>query len=194
MAMAAERSGRLFNAAFGSMAEEARKWATDVSSSLKVNQRDVEKAAAGFQLMFDNMGVGSEQAVQMTKDLTELGSKLEIIYGLNSGEGAQQLMSGLSGQGESLRKFGIIVKETAVEEYALRQGWIQHGQKLNEVGRAYVSYRLIMEQSKKATEGLAGVEKDLGEQRRRAKDEWNKIKEIIGTGLSPHDRIDLSHA
>ncbi len=185
MAAAAERSSRIFNMAFGSMAEEARKWVTSTSTSLKVQQSDIEKTSAAFKTMFDNMGFDSRQAVAMSKSLTTLGTELDIVYGLAEGEGADKLRMGIMGMGRSLQSLNIVINDTMVEEYALREGWIQHGQKLTETGQAYARYNLILEQSKKVQDGLKEASKGYSEQLRQLKTNYGEVKESLGQALMP---------
>jgi hypothetical protein len=185
MAAAAERSGRIFNMAFGSMVEESRKWAASVSGSLKVHQSDVEKTAASFKTLFDNMGLDARQSVEMAKGLTRLGTELEIVYGLAEGEGASRLHAGIMGMGRSLQSLNIVINDTMVQEYGLRQGWIQQGQKLSEAGQAAARYNLIMEQSEKVHKNLGEATKGYSEQLRRLETNWGEVKETIGKALMP---------
>jgi len=185
MAAAAERSGRLFNMAFGSMAEEARKWAASVSGSLKVDRDDVEKTAASFKTLFDNVGFGGRQATEMAEGLTKLGTELEIVYGLAEGEGASRLHSGIVGMGRSLQSLNIVINDTMVQEYGLRQGWIQQGQKLSEAGEQAARFYLIMEQGKKVHDNLGEATKGYSEQLRQLKVEMKEVKQSLGEGLLP---------
>ncbi len=181
IADAADRTARLFNVAFGGMAQEAGRWAKATAGALRMQEDEVRRAAARFQIMFENMGLGAETAAQMARDLTELGGVFQRL----DTEALPKIESGMVGYTRSLRDLGIVIQDTQVQQYALQKGWIEQGQTLSDSGRAYVTYRLILEQTGKALEAVSDIQQTYGEQTRRLGVNIAETKQAIGEGLTP---------
>jgi len=181
----ADRAARMFNTAFGDMADSARAWAGSVAQSMKVGESDVERASARFKFLFDNMGASAQTSTQMSEDVTELALRLSVLNRIPVDEVFSKLQSGMMGNTRGLRELGVAINETTLEEYALQKGWMTSGQKLSELGRAYVTYRMVMEQTARSTKSLAEANMTYGEQTRQLGTNLKEIEEAIGEGLAP---------
>lgn len=155
MAMDAVESENLFEVSMGNMAETARKWSQDISSSLKMNEYEVRKNVATFNVMLGSMGLTEQQAYDMSTGMTQLAYDMASFYNLPAEQAFQKLRSGISGEVEPLKQLGIIVSDNQVKTYAYINGIAQQGQEMTEQQKIMARYGLIMQSTGKAQGDLA---------------------------------------
>lgn len=155
MAMDAVESENLFSVSMGDMADSARSWSEDLRKTLGLNSYELRKNVGMFNAMFSSMGMGKQAAFDMSTGLTKLAYDMASFYNLKPEEAIQKLQAGISGETEPLKRLGIVINETTVQQYALQQGWIKQGQTLTEQQKIQARFNLIMEQTKQAQGDLA---------------------------------------
>ncbi len=184
-AMAAEESENLFRVSMGDSAAATKAWSQTMSQALGLNQYEVRRNVATFNVMFESMGTGAEKANAMAKGLTQLAYDMASFYNLRPEEAFQKLQAGITGEVEPLKRLGIIVNETRTKEFALRQGWIQHGETLSETGKLYARYGLIMQDTAKAQGDLERTADSATNTERRLAAQWEQSKIVLGETLLP---------
>ncbi len=182
---AMERQERIFRAAFGGMSRDAATWARTMSDAMGVSRERIMEAGSGFKILLDNMGLAGERSTDLAMRLTEVGSKLDQVYGLPAGEAARAIEGGLAGMGQQLRQLGIIVDDVAVRDYALRQGWITDIEKLSRLGETQARVNLIMEQASRITRDALPGTRNYTEAVERYNKAFSDLKVTIGTDLLP---------
>lgn len=155
MAMDAVESENLFEVSMGNMAGTARKWSVDISKSLGLNEYEVRKNVATFNVMLGSMGLTEQQAYSMSTGLTKLAYDMASFYNLKPEEAFEKLRAGISGETEPLKALGINISETAVKTYALQQGIAKQGQEMSEQEKITARFGLIMQSTSKAQGDLA---------------------------------------
>lgn len=155
MAMDAVESENLFTVSMGNMGDSARTWSEELRAQLGLNDYEVRKNVATFNVMFDSMGLNEQAAFDMSKGLTQLAYDMASFYNLKPEEAFQKLQSGISGEIEPLKRLGIVINETAVQTYAYTHGIASQGAELTEQEKIMARYNLIMEQTSKAQGDLA---------------------------------------
>lgn len=181
----AAESENLFTVSLQDNATAARGWSRDVGEALRLNQYTLRENVGTLNAMFDSLGLGAEHAYEMSKALTVLSRDMASFYNQRPDEAFQKLQAGISGEVEPLKRLGIVVNETTVKEFALRQGWIQHGQTLSEVGKIYARYGVIVEQTEKAQGDLARTADSAANVQRSLTEAWQEQKVLIGQELLP---------
>jgi|GEM_PF-3558715 len=155
MASDVVESENLFEVSMGSMGKAARQWSIDLSKALGLNQYEVRKTLATFNVMLGSMGFSEEAAYSMAKGLTQLSYDMSSFYNLKPEQAFEKLQSGISGEIEPLKQLGILVSDTIIQQWALQHGWIREGQQLSENQKILARYNVIMEATRKAQGDLA---------------------------------------
>jgi len=181
----AAESDNLFRMSLGDSADAVSSWSRDISQALGLNDVQVRSNIGTYKLMLESMGLTETGAISMGKSLTQLAYDMASFRNINPTEAFGKIQSGLTGEVEPLKKLGIIVNETSVQEYALRQGWIQHGEQLSEVGKIYARFGLIMQQTQKDQGDLARTADSAANQERRLQAQWEQARIALGQALLP---------
>ena len=82
-------------------------------------------AAGGFGALFRAMSVGEPQSAEMSTTLTQLAADLGAFYNTSADDAILALKSGLVGESEPLRRFGVNLNEARISAEALRLGLVK---------------------------------------------------------------------
>jgi len=155
MAIDAVESENLFEVSMGRMAKAAREWSEEMSAALGLNAFEVRKMVGTFDVMTKSLGVGEEEAFEMSKALTKLAQDMASFFNLRPEEAFQKLQSGITGEIEPLKRLGVVVNETITNQTAYNRGIAEYGAKLTEAQKVQARYLAIMEQTSAAQGDLA---------------------------------------
>jgi hypothetical protein len=95
-------SESLFAVSMKGMADDAREWSDDLSASLGLNAYSLRKNVGIFNTMFRSMGLGEQEAYNMSTGLTELAEDMASFYNIDSEEAFTKLRAGITGETEPL--------------------------------------------------------------------------------------------
>lgn len=185
MAMDAVESENLFEVSMGKMANSARQWSEQMSKSLGLNAYEVRKNVGTYNAMLTSMGMTEKQALNMSESMTKLAYDMASFYNLKPDEAFYKLRAGISGEAEPLKRLGILINDTTIQQYAWTHGIAKHGQKLTEQQKVLARYGAIMEQTKKAQGDLARTMNSPTNQLRIMKSQLQETAIKFGLVLIP---------
>lgn len=132
-------------AVFGANASEIQKWAKTTSTSFGVSQQAALEAAGTYGNLFKAFGLSDTQATKMSKSLVELAADMASFNNVPIEDALLALRSGLSGETEPLKKFGVALNDQRLKEEALRLGLIKTTKGVLPVAiKTQAAYALIM--------------------------------------------------
>lgn len=140
----------LFTVSMGNMEESARNWSKEMKASLGVSEYGARKNIATFNVMLGSMGLSEKGAYDMSKGLAQLTYDMASFYNLKPEIAFEKLQSGISGEVEPLKRLGIVVNETTIKQFALKNGLIKSGQQMSETQKIIARYGAILEATSKA--------------------------------------------
>jgi hypothetical protein len=132
-------------AVFRENATEVEAWAKTASKSFGQSQASALEAAGTFGNLFQAFGIGLEPATEMSMTLTELASDLASFNNTSVQEAIEALRSGLSGETEPLKRYGVALTDARLKQEALGLGLISDVKKpLDAAAKSQAAYSLIM--------------------------------------------------
>lgn len=185
LAMEAIESDNLFSVAMGDMAADGTAFSKQLREQFGLNEYAIRKQLGTFFQMTSTMGLTKNQALELSKGFTQLGYDMASFYNLSPEEAFEKLQSGISGEIEPLKRLGIVITEDMVKQYALSQGLITQGEELNQAGKTWVRYQLIMQQTKNAQGDLARTMDSPTNKLRIMMDRAKLLVTQLGMGLMP---------
>lgn len=147
---------------FGTSATEVQKWSQTSATSMGMSQQAALEAAGTYGNLAIALGLPPAQAAKMSTSLVTLAGDLASFNNVPVGDALEALRSGLTGEAEPLRRFGVSISQTRVEAEALRLGLAKAPVDMGKVGLA--SKRLEIAQA-----GLAKAIKSHGQNSTEAK-------------------------
>jgi len=173
------------NIVFGKSAHEVEAWAGTTARSIGVSKQQAIEAAGTFGNLFQAMGLGQEAATDMSMSVVTLGADLAAFNNFDPTETLLALRSGLSGEMEPLKKFGVAMNEAAMSSMAMTMGLGDNIQLLTEAEKIQVRYNIIMEQTKTAHGNAAATIGDLAGANRSLQAQIEDVSAAMGERLLP---------
>ena len=115
-AMDSIESDSMFDTVFGSLANDVRQWSEELQSTLGLNGYAIRENVATLYNMIQSMGLASNEALNLSKDMTLLAEDMASFYNLNSSEAFNKIRAGLTGETEQLKQLGILVDEKTIQQ------------------------------------------------------------------------------
>lgn len=159
------------NAVFKTQATEVAKWAKTTSTSFGVSTRSALEAAGTYGNLFQAFGIGQGESAKMSMRLVELAADMASFNNVPIDDALTALRSGLSGETEPLKRFGVALNDVRLRQEALNLG-IYNGQGVLTVAqKSQAAYALILRDTAlqqgdvaRTAGGLANQKKFLGAQ------------------------------
>lgn len=108
-------------------------FAKTAATSIGQSRQQALEATATFGNLFRAMGTGPKQAANLSTHLVTLAGDLASFNNVSPQEALEALRSGIVGEVEPLRKFGVNLSQTAIQAKALATGIVQPTKNLAEI-------------------------------------------------------------
>jgi hypothetical protein len=178
---------------FGEGASEVEKFGASAAQNLGISNQAALEAAGTYGNLFQAFGLGQGEAQKMSTNLVQLAADMASFNNTSIDQAITALRSGLSGETEPLKRFGVALSEVRLKEEALRMGLIKTTSGTLPVAiKSQAAYALIMRDTalaqgdySRTADGTANTMKTL-----QAKIEDAKV--ALGEALMPAFRAVLA--
>jgi hypothetical protein len=171
---------------FGDGAAAVEAWGKTAADSMGISNQAALEAAGTYGNLFQAFGLGQGESQKMSTSLVQLASDMASFNNTSVDDAILALRSGLSGETEPLKKFGVAMNEARLKTEALSLGLIKStSDALTPAAKAQAAYALIMKDTAlsqgdyaRTADGTANTMKTL-----QAKMEDAKV--ALGDALMP---------
>lgn len=170
---------------FGPASAQIEEFAETTASSLGIANVEALRATGIFGNLFRAIGIGQADAAEMSKTLVTLAADLASFNNADPTLVLQNLRSGLAGEAEPLRKFGIFLSEARVQQEALNATGKESVKQLTQQEKTQARFNIILRDSAIAQGDFARTQESLANQTRILKAELTDLGADIGTLLIP---------
>lgn len=181
----AEELQSKFNFVFAAIGTDMNKWAEETGDSMGRSTQTMQDLASSFGLLFNKAAPTAQAAGEMSKEFSQLALDLSSFFNVTEQDALEKLRSGLVGQAEPLRAFGVFLNAADVEARALQMGLAATSKELTEQDKIMARANIIMEQTKVAQGDLARTADSASNQQRRLKEEMDELSVQVGQMLLP---------
>lgn len=180
-----EESINAVNVTFGEAAGGVLKLGEEAARAVGLSKAEFNSLAVQFSSFATTVAGEGGNVVGTLDDLTTRAADFASVMNLDVAEAAQVFQSGLAGETEPLKKFGIDLSAAAVEAYAMANGIGTAGQAMTEAEKVQARYGLLMEQTNKTAGDFANTSGGAANQQRIFKAELANLRAEIGSGVLP---------
>lgn len=171
---------------FGDSADSVKAFAETSASTLGLSKNQALAATGTFGNLFRALELGEKDSSNMAVSLTTLAGDLASFNNVNPEEALLALRSGLVGETEPLKRFGVNMNEATLRAQAFKLGLIKSEKEaLTPSIKAQSAYALIMEQTALAQGDFARTSDGLANRQRILTARFADLKGQIGTKLLP---------
>lgn len=173
------------DAIFGEFGKDQVAGAEEMARAYGLPKQAILDASASIGLVGKASGQSQQQASQMAGTMAKLAADASSFYNVPLDVALEKIRSGLVGESEPLRAFGVLLSEDAVAAEAMAMGLAKSKKDLDEQAKVAARASLI-------TKGLADAQGDLERTAGSTANQWRKFSGTlentavsIGTSLSP---------
>lgn len=170
---------------FGKSAGAVLAFGKTAATSVGQSEQQAEEAAATFGNLFVSMKIGQKPAADMSIAMVRLAGDLASFNNASPQETLEALRSGLVGETEPLRKFGINLNDASLRAEATRLQLGKIGPTLTAQQKAIAAYSLILQQSKTAQGDFARTSGGLANQQRIMAAQFKDSSAALGKDFLP---------
>jgi len=181
-----EESQSKMQVVFAESAGKIKKWASDSAQSFGLSKAAAYEAVGTFGNLFRAMDVGIPAAAKMSTKLVQLAADLASFNNANPEEVLLALRSGLVGEAEPLRKFGVSLSAARIETEALKMGLAGTKDELTAGMKAQAAYSIIMADTTLAQGDFARTSEGVANRMRILKAELTDAAAQMGVVLLPY--------
>lgn len=170
---------------FGNNKQQIMDWASTSATAIGQSQQQALEAAGTFGNLFTALKIGGPAAATMSTSLVNLAGDLASFNNVSPQEALDALRSGLTGETEPLKRFGVNMNEATLKAKAMELGISKGTGVLDPAAKAQAAYALIMEQTTTAQGDFARTSDGLANQQRIMAAQFENTKANLGTALLP---------
>jgi hypothetical protein len=153
------------NTVFGNNAKQIEAWSRTTAKALGVSQQAALEAAGTYGNLFRAFGINEQESAKMSQALVVLAADLASFNNVPIEDALLALRSGLSGETEPLKRFGIAINDVRLKEQALADGLIETTKgTLPQAIKTQAAYALILKDSALAQGDVARTADGLSNQ------------------------------
>ena len=180
-----EESINAVNVSYGEAAKAVLAIGETSAKSLGVARSEFNAAAVRFSAFAERVvGEGGDVA-GFIGDVTTRAADFASVFNIDVSEALQVFQSGLSGEAEPLKRFGINLLESEVKAYALRAGIIAVGEEMTEQEKVQARYGLLMESTAKTAGDFANTSDSLANKQRILQATFTDLQGRVGNAFLP---------
>lgn len=168
---------------FPAMTKQVDKWAKSAANSFGLSETMAKRYVGTFGSMAEAFGFTEKEAYDMSTTLTGLVGDVASFYNIRQDEAYTKLKSVFSGETETLKDLGIVMTQTALDSYALANGYGKTTAKMTEAEKVTLRYKFVQDQLANATGDFARTQDSWANQTRILQLRLDSLKATLGQGL-----------
>ena len=139
--------------------------------------------ASTFMAMGNGMGISADMGKKMAKTLTGLAGDMASFYNVSQDVAQTALNSIYTGETESLKKFGVVMTEANLQQYAYSKGITKQVSAMSQLEKVYLRYSYVLNSTQKAQGDFSRTSGSWANQVRLLKEQFSQLLGILGKGL-----------
>ena len=181
----AEAVSGAFEQTFRDMPKEAAAATASIATDFRRLETDIKQNFTQLRSILTALGVDAQQSLSIVDQLQRRSLDIAAFRDVSDAEAFGAVLSGITGETEPLKRFGIVVNETAVKAELLALGFKGNATNASEAAKSIARANIILRQSAE-TQGQVAREADtLAEKEKNVCDEFTKVAEDFGKQFLP---------
>lgn len=130
---------------FESSTKEIEQWAKTIDKEVGRSIYQMQNFASVYGSMFKGAGFDTSFFKQISKDLATFTADFSSFFNVTDDEAFTAIKGALTGETEALKRYGLILNDTTMAEYALSKGIKEKWQELDTATKMQLRYNKLME-------------------------------------------------
>ena len=168
---------------FPKMSKQVDAFAKNAALSFGLSETMAKKFTGTFGAMAKAFGFSESAAYDMSTTLTGLAGDVASFYNLSQDEAYTKLKSVFTGETETLKDLGIVMTQSALDSYALANGYGKVTAKMSEAEKVALRYHFVQDRLTLASGDFIRTSGSWANQVKILKLQFDSLKATIGQGL-----------
>ena len=168
---------------FGDLSGKMEDFASTSIEAYGMSEYMAKSIAGSFMAMGKASGIAADDAANMALQLTALAGDMASFYNIQQETARVALSAVYTGETETLKRYGIILTEANLQEYAASIGIKEKVKQMDASTKALLRYRYILEQTQHIQGDFIRTQDNWANQMRVLKERWKQLLITIGNGL-----------
>lgn len=168
---------------FTSMNDKVNEFAKNAIYTAGLSETMAKRYTGTFGAMAKSFKFTEEEAFSMATALTQLSGDVASFYNLSQDAAYTKLKSVFTGETESLKDLGVVMTQTALDDFAMRKGFAKTTAQMSEQEKVALRYQFVLEQLSAASGDFIRTSDSWANQTRILAVQFDALKATIGQGL-----------
>lgn len=170
---------------YGDAADAVLKLGENSAKAFGLSKRDLNGYATQFSSFVKTIAGSGGDVSGTLQQLVTRGTDFASVFNLEVAEALQVFQSGLAGETEPLRKYGIDLSAASVQAFAMANGIGTAGRELSEAEKIQARYGLLLQQTNQVAGDFTNTQDELANKNRINAATWEDLQAKIGDKFLP---------
>ena len=168
---------------FPKMSEQVNAFAKNSITQFGLSEKMAKQYMGTFGAMSKSFGFTEESAYEMSKTMTGLVGDVASFYNISQDLAAVKLKAVWTGETEGLKDLGVVMTQTALEEYALQKGMGKTISQMSEAEKVALRYSFVQNKLSGAMGDFSRTSDGWANQTRVLSLRFEQLKATLGQGF-----------
>ena len=168
---------------FTTMSDKVNEFAKNAMTSAGLSETMAKRYVGTFGAMSKSFGFSEAQAYDMSTALTQLTGDVASFYNISQDLAYTKLKSVFTGETETLKDLGVVMSQSALDQYALAHGYGKTTSEMTEQERVALRLAFVQKQLSAASGDFIRTSDSWANQVRVMQLQLQSLKATVGQGL-----------
>lgn len=168
---------------FTTMSDKVNEFAKNAMTSAGLSETMAKRYVGTFGAMSKSFGFSEAQAYDMSTALTQLTGDVASFYNISQDLAYIKLKSVFTGETETLKDLGVVMTQSALDQYALANGYGKTTSAMTEQEKVALRFAFVQEQLSAASGDFIRTSDSWANQVRVMQLQLQSLKTTVGQGL-----------
>lgn len=168
---------------FTTMSDKVNEFAKNAMASAGLSETMAKQYVGTFGAMSKSFGFSEAQAYDMSTALTQLTGDVASFYNISQDLAYIKLKSVFTGETETLKDLGVVMTQSALDQYALANGYGKTTSAMTEQEKVALRLKFVQDQLSAASGDFIRTSDSWANQVRVMQLQMQSLKATIGQGL-----------
>ena len=168
---------------FTTMSDKVNEFAKNAMTSAGLSETMAKQYVGTFGAMAKSFGFSESQAYDMSTALTQLTGDVASFYNISQDLAYIKLKSVFTGETETLKDLGVVMTQSALDQYALANGYGKTTSAMTEQEKVALRLKFVQDQLSAASGDFIRTSDSWANQVRVMQLQIQSLKSTIGQGL-----------
>lgn len=168
---------------FTTMSNKVNEFANSAAKNFGLSETMAKQFTGTYGAMAKAFGFTEKSVYNLSTSLTGLAGDVASFYNISQDEAYTKLKSVFTGETESLKDLGVVMSQTALDSFALANGFNKTTKDMGESEKVALRYKFVMDRLSAASGDFIRTSDSWANQVRVLKLQFDSFKASIGQGL-----------